>query len=44
MRKLYLSNGDKKFKFADTTTEINLEAFDSGGAATPWTPAPEDVM
>lgn len=32
MRKLYLDNGDKKFKFADTTTEILLEAFDNGDA------------
>ncbi|MFA6719308.1 MAG: hypothetical protein WCS15_09520 [Prevotella sp.] len=34
MRKLYLGNGDKQFKFADTTTEINLNAFDDGSAAT----------
>ena len=34
MRKLYLENGDKQFKFADTTTEINLSAFDDGSAAT----------
>lgn len=34
MRKLYLGNGDKQFKFADTTTEIHLNAFDDGGAAT----------
>lgn len=33
MRKLYLSNGDKQFKFADTTTEIHLNAFDDGSAA-----------
>lgn len=33
MRKLYLGNGDKQFKFADTTTEINLNAFDDGSAA-----------
>ena len=44
MRKLYLGNGDKQFKFADTTTEIHLNAFDNGSAATQWTPAPEDVM
>jgi len=34
MRKLYLGNGDKQFKFADTTTEIHLNAFDNGSAAT----------
>lgn len=34
MRNLYLGNGDKQFKFADTTTEINLNAFDDGSAAT----------
>ncbi|MCG4283708.1 hypothetical protein K9853_03110, partial [Lacticaseibacillus paracasei] len=34
MRKLYLGNGDKQFKFADTTTEIHLNAFDDGSAAT----------
>ncbi|MFT8963616.1 MAG: hypothetical protein ABF967_11485 [Lacticaseibacillus paracasei] len=33
MRKLYLNNGDKQFKFADTTTEIHLNAFDDGSAA-----------
>lgn len=33
MRKLYLGNGNKKFKFADTTTEIHLTAFDDGSAA-----------
>jgi len=33
MRKLYLGNGDKQFKFADTTTEIHLNAFDDGSAA-----------
>lgn len=33
MRKLYLGNGDKQFKFADTTTEIHLNALDDGGAA-----------
>ncbi|MBG1272430.1 collagen-like protein [Lactobacillus paracasei subsp. paracasei] len=33
MRKLYLGNGDKQFKFADTTTEIHLNAFDDGNAA-----------
>ena len=31
MRKLYLANGDEQFKFADTTTEIRLNAFDDGG-------------
>jgi len=34
MRKLYLGNGDQQFKFADTTTEIHLSAFDDGSAAT----------
>lgn len=34
MRKLYLSNGDKQFKFGDTETEINLNAYDNGSAAT----------
>lgn len=34
MRKLYLGNGYKQFKFADTTTEIHLNAFDDGSAAT----------
>ncbi|AVH85740.1 tail fiber protein [Lactobacillus phage Silenus] len=33
MRKLYLGNGDKQFKFADTTTEIRLNALDNGSAA-----------
>lgn len=33
MRKLYLGNGDKQFKFADTTTEIYLSAFDDGSTA-----------
>lgn len=33
MRKLYLGNGDKQFKFADTTTEIHLNAFDDSSAA-----------
>lgn len=33
MRNLYLGNGDKQFKFADTTTEIHLNAFDDGSAA-----------
>ena len=33
MRKLYLGNGDNQFKFADTTTEIHLNAFDDGSAA-----------
>lgn len=39
MRKLYLGNGDKQFKFADTTTEINLSAFDDESAATLTTDA-----
>lgn len=30
MRKLYLDNGSEQFKFADTTTEIRLNAFDDG--------------
>jgi len=34
MRKLYLGNGDKQFKFADTTAEIHLNAFDDGSAST----------
>lgn len=34
MRKLYLDNGDKQFKFADTATEIHLNAFDGGSSAT----------
>lgn len=34
MRKLYLGNGDKQFKFGDTETEINLNAYDNGSAAT----------
>lgn len=34
MKKLYLGNGDKQFKFADTTTEIHLNALDNGSAAT----------
>lgn len=34
MRKLYLGNGNKQFKFADTTTEIRLNAFDDSSAAT----------
>lgn len=34
MRKLYLGNGDKQFKFADTTTEIHLNALDDGSKAT----------
>jgi len=34
MRKLYLNNGVKQFKFADTTTEINFSAFDNGSPAT----------
>ena len=33
MKSLYLGNGDKQFKFADTTTEIHLTALDNGGAA-----------
>lgn len=33
MRDLYLGNGDKQFKFADTTTEIHLSALDDGIAA-----------
>ena len=33
MRKLYLDNGDQQFKFADTTTEIHLNAFDDGSAS-----------
>lgn len=33
MRKLYLGNGDKQFKFSDTTTEIHLNALDNGSAA-----------
>lgn len=28
MRKLYLDNGNEQFKFADTTTQIRLNAFD----------------
>lgn len=34
MRKLYLDNGNKQFKFADTATEINLNAFDGDSSAT----------
>ena len=34
MRKLYLDNGNKQFKFGDTETEINLNAFDGGSSAT----------
>lgn len=30
MRKLYLANGNSKFKFSDTTTKIILTAFDNG--------------
>lgn len=30
MRALYLANGNKEFKFADTTTEIQLNALDDG--------------
>lgn len=33
MRKLYLGNGAKQFKFADTATEIHLNAFDDGIAS-----------
>lgn len=33
MRKLYLGNGDTQFKFADTTTEIHLNALDNGSTA-----------
>ncbi|MCD5464848.1 hypothetical protein [Lactobacillus delbrueckii] len=34
MRKLYLANGNNQFKFADTATEIRLNAFDDGAPAT----------
>lgn len=34
MRALYLANGNSQFKFADTTTEIRLNAFDDGSPAT----------
>lgn len=34
MKKLYIGNGDTQFKFADTTTEIHLKAFDDGNTAT----------
>lgn len=34
MRKLYIGTGDNQFKFADTTTEIHLNAYDDGSAAT----------
>lgn len=34
MRALYLANGNNQFKFADTTTEIRLNAFDDGSPAT----------
>lgn len=30
MRELYLDNGNEQFKFADTTTQIRLNAFDDG--------------
>lgn len=30
MRELYLDNGSSEFKFADTTTQIRLNAFDDG--------------
>lgn len=33
MRKLYLDNGNEQFKFADTTTQIRLNAFDDGRPA-----------
>lgn len=33
MRKLYLANGNNEFKFADTTTEIRLNALDDNGIA-----------
>ena len=33
MRKLYLDNGSEQFKFADTATEIRLNAFDDGSLA-----------
>lgn len=33
MRTLYLDNGNEQFKFADTTTEIRLNAFDDGRLA-----------
>lgn len=33
MRALYLANGNSKFKFADTTTEIRLNAFDDSSPA-----------
>lgn len=34
MRKLYICNGSNEFKFADTTTEIDLDAFDDSIPAT----------
>lgn len=34
MRALYLANSNNQFKFADTTTEIRLNAFDDGSPAT----------
>lgn len=34
MKNLYLENSNKQFKFADTTTEIHLSAYDDGSAAT----------
>jgi len=34
VRNLYLENGNKQFKFADTTTEIHLSALDDGSVAT----------
>lgn len=34
MKNLYLDKGYKQFKFADTTTEIHLSAYDDGSAAT----------
>lgn len=33
MRELYLDNGNNEFKFADTTTQIRLNAFDDGKPA-----------
>lgn len=39
MRELYLDNGNEQFKFADTTTEIRLNAFDNGRPASLTTDA-----
>lgn len=39
MRELYLDNGNEQFKFADTTTEIRLSAFDDGRPASLTTDA-----